>query len=103
MFDSQEEQSDGMPGDACTDDGYCVEDDLTGCEAGEGSVETCNGLDDDCDGAVLGPLDGTAGLEIPVEVKLQAGVTGAEMVSGGEAAIPLGNGNFNFTIHKSAQ
>ena len=54
------------------------------------------------DGAVLGPLDGAAGLEIPVEVKLQAGVVGAEMVSGGQAAIPLGSGNFSFTIHKAA-
>lgn len=55
------------------------------------------------DGAVLGPIDGSNGLEIPVEVKLQAGVKGAEMVSGGgQSAIPLGTGTFTFTIHKQA-
>jgi hypothetical protein len=54
------------------------------------------------DGGVLGPLDGTNGLEIPVEVKLQAGVDGAEMVNSKGAPIPVGTGNFNFTIHKMA-
>jgi hypothetical protein len=54
------------------------------------------------DGGALGPLDGSNGLEIPVEVKLQAGVDGAEMVNSKGAPIPVGTGNFTFTIHKMA-
>ncbi len=42
---------------SCTGKRICTEAGLTNCDAPEAAVETCNGIDDDCDGFVDEPLE----------------------------------------------
>src|SRR3989339_589014 len=66
LADRPDSPCDGSDSDLCADDVYeCDELNETVCSAGADNVETCNGLDDDCDPATGCSCSGTAP-DVPV-------------------------------------